>query len=621
MSKVFQIKILAIILVISSFSQLYSNNTNLTQVIRGKVIDRDSKYSIPGVNVIIQNSSPALGASTDSEGNFVIMNVPIGRYNIEFIYIGYEPLVISNVLMGSGKEVVLNAELFESIIESDAIVVKAQVTKEIPVNEMASVSARAFTVEETGRYAASINDPARMALSFAGVTNSGSDAMNEIVIRGNSPRGMLWNIEGVAVTNPNHFAEEGNTGGAIGLISNNMLDNSDFLTGAWPASFGNALSGIFDINFRKGNASTYEHAFQFSPLGVDISSEGPLSFLDGASYLVNYRYSTLSIFDAVGISIIEKNKGLPDFQDLSYKLFLPTKNWGVFSIWGIGGLSNTISESEIMTGQTYDNREYSYLEEEGEKVSSDIGIAGITHMYFVDKKSFLKTALSFSGTRMNLEEEGLINNELQKVNIIEFKNNKSVFSTLYNRKFNAKNTFQMGFILTTLRYNSKSREYNEKIDEMVKYVDASANSNLYQGFIQSKYKLSKRFTLFSGLHGSYFEFNDKYTIEPRLSVKWIMTDKQSLSFGVGFHSQINPLSLYLMEDNTGSKLNRDLDFLKARHFVASYDNMFFDQWRVKLELYYQDLYNIAIAKDTLDTNFNPGYLQTYSSLNAGATLD
>jgi hypothetical protein len=620
--------IIQIIFILGSVISINASDNRsefLTQTIRGAVIDRDSKHKIAEANVVVLNTDPVLGASTNSDGYFVIKKVPIGRHNIEVTYIDYEPFLLTNILIGTGKEVVLEIELTESVVEMDAITITADtahdIEKEKPVNEMASISARTFTVEETGRYAASINDPARMVLSYAGVTNSSSDAMNQIVIRGNSPRGMLWNIEGVPVSNPNHFAEEGSTGGAVCLISNNMLDNSDFLTGAWPASFGNALSGIFDIGFRKGNESTYENAFEVSPLGVAFSSEGPLAFISGASYLVNYRYSTLSLFDAAGISIIDKNKGLPDFQDLSYKLFIPTERAGVFSIWGIGGLSSSVFESEIMTGLTYDGQEYKYLEEEGEKVSSDIGIAGITHMYFINKNNYLKTAFSFNGTRMKSEEEGLVNNELMKINIIEFKNDQSVLSSLYNSKINSRSTFQTGFVFNNYSYDSESFEYDEDIGGLAKNVDASDGSILYQGYAQIKYKLNSDLTIIPGLHSCYFMLNENSTIEPRASLKWDITDKRSLSAGIGFHSQLNPLSMYLITDSTGTQINKDLDFLKARHYNVSYDDMFLGQWRVKLELYYQDLYNIPIAKDTTDGNFDPGYLRTYSALNEDAALD
>jgi len=570
----------------------------------------------------VLNTDPVLGASTNSDGNFVIKKVPIGRHNIEVTYIDYEPFLLTNILIGTGKEVILEIELTESVVEMDAISVTAEKEpeKQKAVNDMVTLSARTITLEETGRYAASVNDPARTATSFAGVASSGSDAMNEISVRGNSPRGIQWMVEGVPVTNPNHFAEEGNSGGAVCLINNIILDRSDFLTGAWPANYGNALSGIFDISLRSGNPSVFEHAVQIGIMGVDFSSEGPLGITEGSSYLFDYRYSTLALFDAAGMTIIDKNKGLPDFQDLSYKFSIPTQSIGIFSIWGIGGLSSTVSDPEIETLTTFDGQEYKYLEDEGEKTESGIGIAGLTHTYFFNKDNYLKTALSFNFTKLGTEETDMIDNELIKVTDIEFTNYRSVLSLLYNQKIRAGNTLQFGAILNDLRYDTNSYEYDEGSGAMIRNADASGSSALYQGFVQSEIRFNRDITMFTGLHGSYFELNSKYSVEPRVSLKWDINDERSISAGAGIHSQLNPMSLY-MADSSGRKMNRDLDFLKAVHYAVSYSEKFFDNWQIKTELYYQYLYSIPIAKDTLNPRYDTGFLTTYSALNASSGID
>ncbi|MGI9544960.1 MAG: carboxypeptidase-like regulatory domain-containing protein, partial [Cyclobacteriaceae bacterium] len=242
---------------------------NLTQTVRGKVVDTQSKSPVIGANVIIVGSDPIQGGVSDTEGNFRIPNVSIGRHNIRVTYIGYEDLVIPELLVGSGKEVVMNINLTESIIKMEELVIKQEKGK--PLNEVATVSALSFSVEETSRYAATFDDPARAALSFAGVRGGGDDVLNEIVIRGNSPRGLLWQIEGIEVPNPNHFAEEGSSAGGISMLSSSVLSNSDFLTGAFPAEYGNALSGVFDIQLRNGNNEKREYAVQAGLLGIALA--------------------------------------------------------------------------------------------------------------------------------------------------------------------------------------------------------------------------------------------------------------------------------------------------------------------------------------------------------------
>jgi hypothetical protein len=168
------------------------------------------------------------------------------------------------------------------------IVVRPELEKDKPINEMATLSARSFSVEEAQRFAGGMDDPSRLASTYAGVTPSTVDN-NEIVIRGNAAKGILWRLEGVEIPAPNHLAGLFSGGGINTMFSSNMLTNSDFFTGAFPAEYGNALSGVFDIKQRKGNADKREYAFQIGSLGIDFALEGPFKKGKKATYLINYR--------------------------------------------------------------------------------------------------------------------------------------------------------------------------------------------------------------------------------------------------------------------------------------------------------------------------------------------
>ena len=273
-----------------------AETTITLQTIRGHVSDVSSDEPMIGVTIVVEGVDNATAVS-DINGNFVINNVPVGRHTIKASYVGYESLIIKEQLLSAGKEMVLNLHMNESVSQLGEVVVKPQVNKQMPLNEMAQVGARMFSVEEANRYAGGLADPARTAAMFAGVA---SGASNGISIHGNSPQMLQWRIEGVEVNNPNHFADiTGAGGGIFTSLNGTVLANSDFLTGAMPAEYGNALSGAFDMKMRVGNSAKHEHAFQIGSLGVDFASEGPLGKVkegcDGASYLVNYRYSFLKI--------------------------------------------------------------------------------------------------------------------------------------------------------------------------------------------------------------------------------------------------------------------------------------------------------------------------------------
>lgn len=184
-------------------------HAQLTQTMRGRVVDNESKYPLVGVTVQVTDVS--LGNVTDTSGVYRIASVPVGRRTVRASLVGYKDVLLNNIIVDAGRETILDIELGESIQQLATVTIKAQRTGEAR-NDMAVVSARQFSVDEADRYAGSRGEPARMASNFAGVQGA-DDSRNDIVIRGNSPQGVLWRLEGVSIPNPNHFAIAGTSGG------------------------------------------------------------------------------------------------------------------------------------------------------------------------------------------------------------------------------------------------------------------------------------------------------------------------------------------------------------------------------------------------------------------------
>ncbi|HUM46926.1 MAG TPA: carboxypeptidase-like regulatory domain-containing protein, partial [Chitinophagales bacterium] len=254
----------------------HAKSQNITQTIRGTIVAQHVETPLGDASVVLLNTDPLIGTYTDENGNFKLSKVPVGTHTLRISYVGYKDLTLPNIVVNSGKETVLNIELEENIIEGEEVVITADGPREKPLNEMSTVSARTFSVEETQKYAAAVNDPARMALSFAGVV-SADDGNNRIVIRGNSPNGLLWRMEGIDIPNPNHFSDVGSSGGGISILSSQLLANSDFITGAFASEYGNALSGAFDLKLRRGNNERKEWTLSAGVLGVNVAAEGPFS--------------------------------------------------------------------------------------------------------------------------------------------------------------------------------------------------------------------------------------------------------------------------------------------------------------------------------------------------------
>lgn len=542
-----------------------------TQTIRGQVVDQESRMGIPGANVVVTGTDPLIGATSDDQGNFRITDLPVGRYTLLVSSIGYEPRTIPEILVGSGKEVVLDINLAESLIQMEEVVIKAQKDKGVPQNEMALVSARSFTVEETKRYAASINDPARMALSFAGVSGS-SDDSNEIIIRGNSPKGLLWKVEGVEIPSPNHFTEEGASGGGVSILSTNMLANSDFFTGAFPAEYGNAFSGVFDVRLRNGNNEQREYAFQAGFLGIDFSAEGPISKNSKASYLINYRYSTLALLSALSVNL--GGDFAPKFQDLSFKVHVPTKKAGSFSIWSLSGWSVS-EEFAIKDSLQWETR----WDRFNDSFESGMTANGVTHIFYLNKDTYMESSLSFSGNTIGFSRDSLDTKyNLYKTYEDRFNNSAFRLSTLFNKKINSRGTFRTGIIASNLSFDLYGKGENEARTALEEFVNNKGSAVLLQGYAQYKHRLSEQLTFTGGLHSLFLNLNKNYTIEPRAGLKWNFLPKQSLSIGFGKHSRVESMTNYfgqqVLRDGTVVTPNKNIDFMKSFHYVLAYDRNF-----------------------------------------------
>ncbi|HQW22042.1 MAG TPA: TonB-dependent receptor [Bacteroidia bacterium] len=589
------------------FSSQNSSAQITTQNLRGVIRDKQSHSPIPGVTVMLLDSTKSIGTLTDVDGQFFIKALPIGRVSIKAILMGYSPVVIRNLILDAGKELVINFDMEEQVSNLKEVVISAGYDKRVALNEMSTVSARSFSVEETNRYAGSLSDPSRMAMNFAGVSVA-SDSRNDVVIRGNSPTGLLWRMDGVNIPNPNHFGTLGTTGGPVSMLNNNLLDNSDFMTGAFPAEYGNALSGAFDLKMRHGNNEKAEFVGQIGFNGFELGAEGPIGKKKKASYLANYRYSTLGLLNEIGIRF--GYSSIPQYQDLSFKIDVPTGiKSGRFTLFGIGGksyielLDKDKKEGDFTVSGFAQDTYY----------RSNMGVVGLSHKLFFNENTSQTIYVAASGTQNIVSVDSLYNNKENKIQ--RYGNNSSEekysFSYNINKKFNSKNTISVGFISDIIHFNYADSVLNNSSYYRV-LTDFSGTSALIQGYGSWQHRFSDKVTLNSGLHYQQFLFNNSYAIEPRIGLKWNFLPNQFLSVAAGMHSQIQTMRLYFYEtelpDHTYIQTNKNMDMTQSNHYVIAYDNQLSENWRIKVEGYYQDINNVPVETAP----------STYSTLNIGA---
>lgn len=559
------------------------------QTVRGKVLDEDTRTPLPGATVFVLGATN-VGASTDGDGYFRIENIPVGRISLRITYIGYEDKVVSNVLVTSGKETVMDILLKESVIMMEAMEIASDQDKSEVTNEMALISARGFTVEETKRYAGSFNDPARMVSAYAGVdTDPAGD--NFIIVRGNSPKGIQWRLEGIDIPNPNHFSEEGATGGPINALNSQMLANSSFYTGAFAPEYGNALSGIFDMTMRKGNNERGEYSLSLGALGTEATIEGPFSKKSDASFLVNYRYSTLTLLDNLGLVDFG---GIPKYQDLSFKVFVPTRSFGTFSVFGLGGKSNIHEE-------TFDEEDDQRLLEQGD-FGAEMGVVGITQYWPLNNKSFLQNSFSVSRNGSGYREyQPDAHLALAQVEDSRMTKKSYKAASTFHHKFNARHNVQVGMIYTRHLFDFYSHFFDNGIEQFVTNQDTRGHADQYQAFASWKVRPTRDLSVVGGVHTQKTSLNSDVALEPRASMRWQFTPAQALTAGFGIHAKMeslpNHFSIVKADDGSISMPNRTLGFSKARHFVIGYEHKLNPDLFLKVEGYYQYLYNIPVEND------------------------
>ena len=580
-----------------------------TQTVRGQVCDVASGEPMIGVTITVENGT-TLATVSDAEGNFVIHNVPVGRHAVRASYIGYEPVLLKEQLVSSGKELVLTLRMRENVSELGEVVIKPRVNKQLPLNEMAQVGARMFSVEEASRYAGGMSDPARTASMFAGVATGG--ATNGISIHGNSPQMLQWRVEGVEVPNPNHFAEITEAGGGVFTsLNGTVLANSDFLTGAMPAEYGNALSGAFDMKMRVGNNTKYEHAIQVGTLGVDFASEGPLAKGSKASYLVNYRYSFLEI--AKKLHAINMEKETLDYQDLSFKLNMPTQKAGTFAVWFTGLIDRYENEvPDVSDWETLWDMNDSWSRQKNCAV-------GLNHHFRLRSGGTLHSSVAFTGSyrklgvndydaAMNMMPEMAGRNSLWNV----------IISTQHQHKFSSRYTMHNGFEHQHLDFHTWMDYIHETGGPLYRVYDSEGNTGLTRLYTNHKVALSSRLSTVAGVNVMWFNLNDQWLVEPRVSMQYKTSPSSTFSVAYAMNSRKETTDTYFVLMN-GKNPNKNLGLTRSHHISASFAQRLGENIMLKVEPYWQWLFDVPVEDGTTYSILNHrNFFQDRALVNKGA---
>ena len=569
------------------------------QTLKGTVTDAITGETLIGAAVKVVEL-PGTGGVTNMDGEFSFNLSQSGRYTIETSYIGYEPSVLKEVLVAGAKEVVLDITLRENSSELAEVVVKPRVNKESTVNPTALAGGMMLSMEEASRYAGGYNDPARLVTAFAGVAGAGDG--NGISVHGNAPQFMKYRLEGVEIFTPNHFSGLYDAGyGMVSALNSNVITNSDFFVSTFNSSYNNALSGVFDVKMRSGNNSKFENGVQVGSVGIEWTSEGPISKKHNSSFIINYRFGFTTL--AREMKILDTNGSAYDFQDLSFKLNFPTKKIGTFSVFALGFIDKSW-DTDLKIQDIHTIYDASYTD--GGLYNAAVGVSH--KIYFDNKWTWRTTAaynmqhnkvdMRYSGLEFDADKKPIaFDGTSHPFSYLKQNEDRAVFNTELSKQLNPRWLIQFGGEYShrffNLSYRTAEYVYDPVPDEP--YYATKDNTGLASMFWSNLWKPTDNLSVNFGVSGSYFLLSKVFSFEPRASVKWEPGKRHSISFGYGLHSMIEQLDAYFFRNAEGKLANKDLGFSKAHHFLATYMYKFMDNLNLRFNAYYQYGFNVPVG--------------------------
>lgn len=591
---------------LTAFAQVNNSASPASsQIIRGWVLDADTEQPLPGATLSLEDATQAYPALSQPNGTFTFGRVPVGRYQLVVRFLGYETQVISEILLESGKEQVLTVHLRPGSTDLVETVVKGV----RPDNSLGSV--QTISPEQILRFPATYLDPARLATAYAGVVNT-NDQANNLSVRGNSPNGLIWRLEGVEIANPNHLSNAGTlgdrplpSGGGVNILSAQLLNSTRFLSGAFTPEYGNALGGIMDMRFREGNNQREEFTAQVGLIGLDIAAEGPLNTRTGASYLVNYRYSFTGLLGLMGITF-----GGEDirFQDVSANFVLPTRR-GKLTLFGLFGRSSNNFTAKADSLREEDKDRFNI------RFDSWTGAGGLTYTQPLNSRwQWRLSAVASVNQNVRNQTPGVLTESLPTQKLFQYDRNTTARATLHNQlAYRARDDrrLQLGLYLTRWYGSAGLWRSATDLGPVPRTLSASTLPkvpNLQEGVLWAwliqpyanyQWVPSEKLTLNVGLHGNVFTLNkNSLSLEPRASVRWQPVPRHTLTLAYGLHSQTQQPIVYLSRPRPGfgdANDNLDLGFTKSHHVVAGYTFQIDESSSLRTEVYYQYLFNVPVG--------------------------
>ncbi|MCX7878488.1 MAG: TonB-dependent receptor [Ignavibacteria bacterium] len=543
-------------------------------VLSGIVIDKVTQSPLKDINIRI--SGTVFSDKSREDGSFRIEGITPGIYSVEFSSVNYQKYVEQDVVISgsSGRELIV--ELIP-ITTEEVVVEDARFRKPSEV----STSFKSLRFEEIRRFPGGLEDIGRVIQSLPGVALT-SDGRNDLLVRGGSPAENLFIVDGFEVNNFNHFGAQGSTGGPTSILNLDFASEINFYTGGFSVKYGDKLSSVVEVKQRNGNRERFYGKVNISGTGVGANFEGPIK-KGRSSWLISVRRSYLDlIFNASGFSFV------PEYTDFQLKTVYPfgRKNSIEFSSFGALDkvrFNNDTEENRQNNERILTNNQKSYA-------------SGIIWKHIASKNSLIKFTLSRNYVNYFFSKRDSLFNET-------FRNSSKESDTQLKSEFSLKTT---GNLFINLGIGSKIILLDYNIDKKADTLLVSNTNSIvippvfidlrdrtYKAFGYGEITANfNRFKITAGIRTDYFEYTKKLSLSPRVNLTYTVSPKLNINSAAGiFHQTPSYIWLVATEDN------RNLDYIRAEHFIGGIEYFFDESTRLTVEGYYKRYRNYPVSRN------------------------
>ncbi len=542
-----------------------------TGSVEGTALDQATRSPLVGANIIVINTS--LGAVTDPDGKFVIKNIPIGNYSLQFRMLGYATITKTDIIIRSQRTTTVTGELSEQTVESDQVVVTAGY---FHTNDVQPVSITALSAEEIRRAPGSGGDISRVVMGLPSLAKV-NDQSNSLIVRGGSPLENAFFLDGIEIQNINHFPTQGATGGPIGMVNIDLIDEVNFAAGGFSASHGDKLSSVLQMSMREGNRENFEGQLDLNVMGFGGVVEGPLD--EHGSFLLSVRRSYLEylvkMFD-IGTT------AAPQYGDVQGKIVYDLSPHHKLSLVFLGGDDHnnpdrTVAEENDML--FYGNQD----------IYQNAG--GIVWRALWSSDFYSNTSLGVQTTKAQ-EDFFETNTGLP---IVKNHSTQTAVSLRNSNRLRLSDVHSLEFGIETKQFMEK---YDNAFGSFTNAVGdsspASANNNKINAsklgaFITYIVHPFSLLTFTVGTRADYFSYNDRMTVSPRASLSLALSDVTTFNMSSGMFYQNMPLSL-LSQDAR----NKELRDPYAVHYIAGVDHLLNEETKFTAEIYQKEYYDFPV---------------------------